>query len=175
MDQHKKTCYHCGEDTGKPTVINQYPLCDDGLNKGWKHKAFTIIAKNHRGKKAKTGVDSEVVGDAKEDDMDDGENKSGFDDDFLMEEKENDEENNEIEEEGYEEEDEENNGVKSDLISGSKKRNKKCKKTRNGYVSQADEEFTQMHGRGDFSSLPCNSFSNINLLLQADNRSRNGK
>ena len=175
MDQHKKTCYHCGEDTGKPTVINQYLLCDDGLNKGWKHKAFTIIAKNNRGKKAKTGVDSEVVGDAKEDNMDDGENKSGFDDDFLMGEKENDEENTEIEEEGYEEEDEENNGVKSDLISESKKRNKKCKKTRNGYVSQADEEFTQMHGRGDFSSLPCNSFSNINLLLQADNRSRNGK
>ena len=81
------------------------------LNKGWKHKAFTIIAKNNRGKKAKTGVDSEVVGDAKEDNMDDGESKSGFDDDFLMEE------NNEVEEEGYEEEDEEDNGVKSDLIS----------------------------------------------------------
>ena len=37
------------------------------------------------------------------------------------------------------------------------------------------KEFTQMHGRGDFSSLPCNSFNNIDLLLQADNRSRNGK
>ena len=65
--------------------------------------------------------------------------------------------------------------MKSDLISGSKKRNKKCKKTRNSFVSQADTEFIEMHGRGDFSSLPCNSFSNVELLSQADNKRRNGK
>ena len=120
-------------------------------------------------------MDPEVEGDVKEDDMDDGENKSGFDDDNIIEEKDDNEINNEAGEEGNEEEDEEDNGVKSDLISGSKKRNKKCKKTRNSFISQADKEFTQMHGRGDFSSLPCNSFNNIDLLLQADNRSRNGK
>lgn len=92
-------------------------------------------------------MDPEVEGDVKEDDMDDGENKSGFDDDNVMEERDDNEINNEVREEGNEEEDEKDNGVKSDLISGSKKRNKKCKKTRNSFVSQADKEVTQIHGR----------------------------
>ena len=52
-----------------------------------------------------------------------------------MEEKDDNEINSEIGEEDNEEEDEEDNGVKSNLISGSKKRNKRCKKTINGFVS----------------------------------------
>ena len=58
-------------------------------------------------------------------------------------------------------------------MSGSKKRNKKSKKTRSGFVSSADDEFIRMHGRGDFSSLTCNDFSNVDFLLREDNKGRN--
>lgn len=55
LDHLKKTCYHCGEDTGKPTITNQYLLCDVGLSKEWKNKPFTVIAEVGRGRRAKVG------------------------------------------------------------------------------------------------------------------------
>ena len=173
LDQHKTTCYHCGENTGKPAVLNQYPLCDTGIGKGWKNKPFTIIAKQIRGKKAKLAnvIEKEVEGEAKEGDFDndieDFRNNVGLGDEIIDEEKE------EVDEEDNEVDDEAENGVQSDLVSGSKKRNKKSKKTRSGFVSSADDQFIHMHGRGDFSSLPCNDFSNVDFLLREDNKGRN--
>ena len=174
LDQHKTTCYHCGEDTGKPAVVNQYPLCDVGIGKGWKNKAFTIIAKRSRGKKAKVANinEAEVEGEAMEGEIDNEivefSNIEGFQDDIIIEEKEDD---NGVDDECDDDEDEA--GVESDLVSGSKKRNKESKKTRGGFISNADDEFIHMHGRGDFSSLPCNDFSNVAFLLREDNKGRN--
>jgi hypothetical protein len=50
--------------------------------------------------------------------------------------------------------------VESDLVSGSKKRHARSKKTKdNNFICAADNEFTMMHGPGDFSSLSCNDFN----------------
>lgn len=93
LDQHKTTCYHCGEDTGKPAVVNQYPLCDVGIGKGWKNKAFTIIAKRSRGKKAKVANinEAEVEGEAMEGEIDNEivefSNIEGFQDDIIIKKK----------------------------------------------------------------------------------------
>ena len=95
-------------------------------------------------------------------------NTEGFQDDIIIEEKEGD---NGVDDECDDDEDEA--GVESDLVSGSKKRNKKSKKTRSGFINNADDEFIHMHGRGDFSSLPCNDFSNVAFLLREDNKGRN--
>ena len=178
MDQHKKTCYHCGEDTGKPTIANQYPLCDIGLSKGWKNKSFTIIAKTRSVKRAKTGNISQVdvVEDFKEDDtvgIHESENKE---DDAFDDNADSYEVIDAIEENGSDEdEDDETNGVESALVSGSKKRDKKSKKTKMTLINDADTEFIQMHGRGDFASLPCNNFSNVAFLSREDNKIRNKK
>ena len=61
------------------------------------------------------------------------------------------------------------------LISGSKKRNKNSAKTKSDFVAQVDTEFLQMHENGDFSALPCNSYSNVALLTREDNRRKNVK
>ena len=177
MDHHKKTCYHCGEDTGKPTIANQYPLCDVGLSKGWKNKPFTVIAKIGRGKRAKVGntsqegVQEELKDDAAEIDNNEDKEDDALDDYVVDNEVAN--ETEEVEPDEDEDEDNEANGVESDLVSESKKRAKKSKKTKNVFVSDADAEFIRMHGRGDFSSLPCNSYSNVALLSREDNKVRN--
>ena len=57
----------------------------------------------------------------------------------------------------------------------SKKRNKKSAKTKSGFVAQADTEFLQMYGNGEFSALPCNSYGNVALLTREDNRRKNVK
>lgn len=184
LDQHKTTCYHCGENTGKPTVINQFPLCDVGLSVGWKNKSFATIAKKSRVKKAKIAyVDEveaanvvEVEGEAKEDDVEDIE--EGLNNDFVvdeeimaMEEKEGDSSKDDLDEEKEDNIDE--NGVETESVSGSKKRSKRNKKTKSGYVCDADNEFIQMNGIGDFSSLPCNDLKNVAFLLREDNKFRN--
>ena len=116
LDQHKTTCYHCGENTGKPTVLNQYPLCVIGVGNGWKNKSFTIIAKKSRGKKAKfTIVDGrELEGEAKDDEVDNGikdfSNKEDLEETVLIEYKEDDNDDHVVDKADY--------GVKSDLVSG---------------------------------------------------------
>jgi hypothetical protein len=50
--------------------------------------------------------------------------------------------------------------LESDLVSGSKKRHARSKKTKDSnFICAADNEFTMMHGPGDFSSLSCNDFN----------------
>lgn len=180
LNHHKKTCYHCGEDTDKPTVINQYPLCDVGLSKGWKNKSFTIIAKANRGKKAKIVDVQDADGQARDDDAlpdnIDEEEMNVDENDLLGVETESNgdnHDNNDNDEDGDENDNEK--GAECDLISGSKKRNKKSTKTKRGFVTQADTEFIQMHGSGDFSALPCNNYSNIALLTREDNKRKNAK
>ena len=53
FDNHKKTCYVCGENSDDTPVINHYPLCNECHNKGWLTKPFTVIAKRKMNKKAK--------------------------------------------------------------------------------------------------------------------------
>jgi hypothetical protein len=45
FDNHKLRCYVCGDDSAKPIVINQYPLCKQCDDKGWLHKSFSVISK----------------------------------------------------------------------------------------------------------------------------------
>ena len=178
LDHHKKTCYHCGEDTEKPIVTNQYPLCDVGLSKGWKNKSFTITAKVSRGKRSKTGniAQVDVLQEQKEDDATGIENRESNEDEAFDDNVGGNEVVDDTEESGPDDdEDDEANGVESALVSESKKRAKKSKKTKNAFVSDADAEFIQMHGRGDFSSLPCNNFTNIAFLSREDNKIRNRK
>ena len=94
-----KTYYHCGEDTGKPTIANQYPLCDIGLSKGWKNKPFTVIAKVGRGKRAKTGNTSqEDVQENLKDDAAEIDNNEGKEDDAFDENADDHKDFNETEE-----------------------------------------------------------------------------
>ena len=47
--------------------------------------------------------------------------------------------------------------VETDLVSGSKKRNQRNQKTAaKNLVSTSNIDFLNMHGTGEFSSLPCN-------------------
>ena len=179
LNRHKKTCYHCGQDSGKATVINQYPLCDVGLSKGWKNKSFTIIAKTSRGKKAKIVDVHDADGEVKDNDALPG---NIDDEDMNVDEKvllgaetEYNDDNNDSDEDEDENEIGNEKVAECDLILGSKKRNKKSTKTKSGFVTQADTEFLQMHGNGDFSALSCNSCSNVALLIREDNRRKNAK
>jgi hypothetical protein len=55
----------------------------------------------------------------------------------------------------------------ADLVTGSKKRGKRSKKTTDNNLVC---DFLQMHGSGEFSSLPCNNFSNKELLKRLENK-----
>ena len=56
-----------------------------------------------------------------------------------------------------------------------KRKKQEIKKNKNSFLTQAVAEFIEMIGSGNFSSLPCNSYSNIALLNREDNRNRNAK
>ena len=179
LNRHKKTCYHCGQDSGKATVINQYPLCDVGLSKGWKNKSFTIIAKTNGGKKAMEVDMQDADGEVKDNDAllgnIDDEDMNVDENVLLGAETEYNGDNNDSDEDEDENEIGNQKVAECDLISGSKKRNKKSTKTKSGFVTQADTEFLQMHGNGDFSALPCNSYSNVAFLIREDDRRKNAK
>ena len=52
--------------------------------------------------------------------------------------------------------------VETDLVSGSKKRNQWSQKTAaKNLVCTSDIYFKNMHGTGEFSSLPCNDISKM--------------
>ena len=127
MNLHKKTRY-CGEDSGKPTVINQYPLCDVGLSKGWKNKSFSIIAKTNRGKKAKIVDVQDADGEARDNDALPGtidDEEINVDENVLLgaetEYNGDNNDNNDSDEDEDENENDNEKGVECDLISGSKK------------------------------------------------------
>ena len=68
------------------------------------------------------------------------------------------------------EEEEADNGVdglvETDLLDGSKKRSKSSKKMKRAFICEADQEFMQLHGPGDFSSLPYNDLLINNRLIK---------
>ena len=66
--------------------------------------------------------------------------------------------------------------AETDLVIGSKKRNQRSMKTSQGnLVCDSDINFLRMHGAGEFSSLPCNAFSNNELLRRHENKAHNNK
>lgn len=178
LDQHRRTCYQCGDNSSNPVVANQFPLCTICHEKGWPLKAFTVIAKRMHTKKVKVGnnvgeADAEEV-----EEMDTHEDSENNNDD-------NNEMNEYISEEDIENENEDVSStlqdnstasaiVESDLVVGSKKRNQRSKKTAaNNLVCDSDTDFLQMHGSGEFSSLPCNDICNMELLKKLENKARN--
>ena len=121
LNHHKKTCYHCGEDSGKPTVI----LCDVGLSKGWKNKSFSIIAKTNRGKKAKIVDVQDTDGEARNNDALPGiiDDEEMYVDENVLPgaETEYNGDNNDSDEDEDKNENGNEKGAECDLISGSKK------------------------------------------------------
>ena len=63
--------------------------------------------------------------------------------------------------------------VETDLVSGSKKRNQWSQKTAaKNLVCTSDIYFKNMHGTGEFSSLPCNDISKMKKLKKLENKVR---
>ena len=63
-----------------------------------------------------------------------------------------------------------------ELVSGSKKRSPRSKKTSDdNYICDSDKDFLGMHGPGDFSNLSCNNFENAAKMSRLDNKVRNKK
>lgn len=188
LDQHKRTCSQCGDESNNPIVSNQFPLCVTCHEKGWPFKAFTVIAKRVYAKRAKAGNDVVVVGEEVievEGNHDDNNNDENFNDNndnfnYNNHDEINEHNNNTEENEDYiddpDDADSTTEVVEIDLVSGSKKRNSRSKKTTdNNLVCNSDTDFLQMHGSGEFSSLPCNDFSNKELLKRLDNKAHNNK
>ena len=181
LDQHKKTCSQCGDESLNPTVSNQFPLCTPCHEKGWPIKSFTVIAKRVYAKRVKIGddvqvVDEDIVDEVENDDnnntddcnFDDNSDNRNYDKDHEIQE------NNSNTESDPDDEDSTSNVVEADLVTGSKKRGKRSKKTTDSnLVCDSDIQFLQMHGSGEFSSLPCNNFSNKELLKRLENRAHN--
>lgn len=181
LDQHKRTCFQCGDDSLTPVVPNQFPLCTTCHEKGWPKKAFTVIVKKVYSIRVKVGNDGQAVeeeadevhinNDNSNDDNDDNDNNDN--DDNVVHD---DDENNVINSDDVNDTDSDSNVAESDLVIGSKKRNQRSKKTSdNSLVCRSDVEFLQMHGSSEFSSLPCNDFSNRELLRKQENKAHNKK
>ena len=178
LDQHKRTCSQCGDSSSNPIVANQFPLCAVCHEKGWPYKSFTVIAKRTYAKRAKINNDG---GEADEDVIEEIETRDNNDNDND----DNDEMNEHVNDEDIENVNEAESNtlqdnnlagiiVETDLVSGSKKRNKRSKKTAaKNLVCNSDIDFLNMHGTGEFSSLPCNDISNMELLKKLENRVRN--
>lgn len=119
----------------------------------------------------------------KDDDDDESEKESqGDNSDEDMEEQVELEEEVEKEEELEEEEEEDGEkeidvvskiskpaiAIENDLLSGSKKRASRSKKTfASHHVCDADQSFLAMHGPGDFSGLICNDFKTIESVKKS--------
>ena len=87
-----------------------------------------------------------------------------------------DNENNVISSDDVNDIDSDSNVAEADLVIGSKKRNHRSKKTSdNSLVCRSDIDFLQMHGSSEFSSLPCNDFSNKELLRKQEDKAHNQK
>ena len=168
FDNHKKSCYVCGDNSDQAIVANQFPLCKQCQDKGWINKSFTVIAKRKVNKKAKNdSIDDQVEIDVEDDTNTVVDNNVDNDDNDI---EINDVDDNFEEEGNVSDED----IVESDLVVGSKKRSARSKKTTNrNFICEADNDFALMHGPGDFSSLKCNDF-NTNITV-ADNKARNKK
>lgn len=171
-NQHKRTCFQCGDDSLNPVVPNQFPLCTTCHEKGWPKKAFTVIAKRVYSKRLKVGNDGQAVEEEADevnqnnDNSNDGNDNNDNDDNVVND----DSENNVINSDDVNDTDSDSNVAEADLVIGSKKRNQRSKKTSdNSLVCRSDIDFLQMHGSSEFSSLPCNDFRNKELLRKQEN------
>ena len=111
FDNHKSTCYVCGDDSTEPTVINQYPLCKQCIDKNWLPKTFMLIAKRKMNKKSKNNDQNETeLGENSVVEMNENDNDNDNDNDIEDDVIDNDthEEENESDEEI----------VESDLVVG---------------------------------------------------------
>jgi hypothetical protein len=63
--------------------------------------------------------------------------------------------------------------VKRALVTGSKIRGGKSKKTIESRLNEADTDFDSMLGPGDLSSLSCNKFENQAIILRLDTKNKN--
>ena len=179
LNQHRRTCSQCGDNSSNPVVANQFPLCTMCREKGWPLKAFTVIAKKMYAKKVKVGNDVEEANAEGNEAMDTHENnENDNDDNNEMNECVDDEDSIENENEDVSSTSQDTNSasaiVESDLVIGSKKRNQRSKKTAtNNLVCNSDTDFLQMHGSEELSSLPCNDIGNRELLKKLENKARN--
>ena len=121
-------------------------------------------------------VDQDIVDEVENDDnnntddcnFDDNSDNRNYDKDHEIQE------NNSNTESDPDDEDSKSNVVEADLVTGFKKRGKRSKKTTDSnLVCNSDNQFLQMHGSGEFPSLPCNNFSNKELLKRLENRAHN--
>ena len=177
LDQHKRTCSQCGDNSLNPIVANQFPLCTMSHEMEWPFKLFPVIAKRVYAKKARTGNEVQV---AVEEVVEEGNSSN---DDEINYDDDNEHNNDEVAEvEGEFDDvdsiDHNSTGIiaETDLVIGSKKRNQRSMKTSQGnLVCDSDINFLRMHGAGEFSSLPCNAFSNNELLRRHENKAHNNK
>ena len=146
------------DSSSNPIVENQFPLCAVCHEKGWPYKSFTFIAKRTYAKRAKIKNDGGEA-DEDEDVIEEIETRDDNDDDND----DNDEMNGHVNDEDIENVNELESNTLQDhnlagiIVSGSKKRNQRNQKTAaKNLVSTSNIDFLNMHGTGEFSSLPCN-------------------